>query len=76
MNKKKYYELTKVKYKPIYDYFKRRKKEDKGNGVYDLVTVLDTFTGEERQIHVGINCSDKMRKKITNRLKMKILYGE
>ena len=75
MNKKEFYEATKTIYKPIYDYFKRRKKEDKKKGIYDLVTITDRFTGDEVQIHVGINCSDKMRKKITNRLREKILWG-
>ena len=76
MNKKELYEKTLKIYKPFYEAIKKQKKEDKEKGVYDLVTITDRFTGEEVQIHVGINCVDKMRKKITNRLKMKILYGE
>jgi len=76
MNKKEFYEKTLKIYKPFYEAIKKQKKEDKKKGVYDLVTITDSFTGEEIQIHVGINCVDKMRKKITNRLKMKILYGE
>ena len=77
MNKKEFYEETLKIYKPLYDAIKKQKKEDKEKGVYDLVTITDRFTGEEvAQVHVGINCSDKMRKKITNKLKKKILYGE
>jgi len=76
MNKKEFYEETLKIYKPLYDAIKKQKKEDKEKGVYDLVTITDRFTGEEIQVHVGINCSDKIRKKLTNGLKMKILYGK
>jgi len=76
MNKKEFYEETLKTYKPLYDAIKKQKKEDKKKGIYDLVTITDRFTGKEYEIHVGINCSDKMRKKITKRLKLKILYGK
>ena len=76
MNKKEFYEDTYKTYKPVYDYIKKRKKEDKKKGIYDLVTIIDRGTLQEYQIHVGINFSDKMRRRGVNILKKKILYGK
>jgi len=69
---KEYYKL----FKPLYDAMKKKKKRDKKKGIYDLVTIIDRGTLQEYQIHVGINFSDKMRRKGVNILKKKILYGK
>jgi hypothetical protein len=76
-SRKEIYEMTKTKYKPLYDAIKKQKKEDKKNGVYDLVTITDRFTGEEiTKIHVGINLMDKGIKKVTKIIKERILWGK
>ena len=73
--KKEYYEKILEIYKPLFDVVKKQKRELKAKGIYDLVTVTDKFTGEEAEVHIGVNLMDKVIRKGKRALLKKVLHG-
>ena len=74
LNKKEFYEKTLKIYKPLYDAIKREKLKQKAERTYDLVTITDRETGKSIDVHIGINCIDRVMKKGKKDFLKKMLY--